>query len=53
MVLQKNVSKGMKNNLIELEELLDRISFYRWTWRPAEDAQKAEATGPHREYRKV
>lgn len=27
--LQKNVSKGMENWLMELEELLDRSSFYR------------------------
>lgn len=27
--LQENVGKGVKYDLMELEELLDRISFYR------------------------
>ena len=40
--LQRNVSKGVKNGLMELEELLDRISFYRRTWRAAEDDCRAE-----------
>lgn len=30
-ILQKNVSKGAKNGLMELEDLPDRISFYNWT----------------------
>lgn len=42
--LQKSVSKIVKNGLIELLELLDRISYYRWSWRATKNTQKSEAT---------
>lgn len=42
MFLQKTASKGAKNRLMELEELLACISFYRRIWTSAENAQKAE-----------
>lgn len=44
--LLKNVSKGMKNRLMELEQLLGRVSYYRQTLRVTEDSPKAEATAP-------
>lgn len=44
--LQKNASKWEKNRLMELQELLDKISYYRWTWRVTEDAGKAKTTAP-------
>lgn len=33
---------GVKNGLMELEKLLNRISFYRRTWRAAEDDYRTE-----------
>ena len=42
--LQKNVGKGVKNGLMELEELLDRISYYRRTWKVRQNPQEAETT---------
>lgn len=30
-----NIGKGVKNRLIELKELLDRISFYKQSWTTA------------------
>ncbi|CAD7087787.1 unnamed protein product [Hermetia illucens] len=40
--LQKNVGKGVKNGLMELEELLDRISYYRRAWKVRQNLQEAE-----------
>lgn len=37
---QRNISKGFKNGLMEMKELLDRIFFYRQT--AAKYAQKVE-----------
>lgn len=37
--LQKNVSKRRKNVLMEVEELLEHIFFYRRTWAAMEDVR--------------
>lgn len=42
--LQKNINKGVKNGLVKLDQILHRISLYRWSWAATEDAQKAVTT---------
>lgn len=44
--LEKNVGKDVKNGLIELEDLLDHISYYKWTEKATEDAQKQKQPHP-------
>lgn len=41
---QKNVKKGVNNGLMELEESLDSISFYRRKLTTTGDARKAKTT---------
>lgn len=38
------VSKDTKNELMEIEELQDCLSFHNWIWTAAADARKAEIT---------